>query len=299
MNAKILKPENLIATDNPNAFVGAIVMWHLTGDVQLAELQAAWKARTLDEELLPDLPSAEVCLTRAIDDFTSGKISKKRIKGGGYRIDLDRNYLGDTADIVTIGNVTLDEFDKLVFTRFQDQEISDTIIENFDKHSKQLSSRDISPWLCMKLMNHFKATSLKSNGGVYFVPRERVDELQRVQQALQSVSPHRIYTVKAMTDNEAIDMVVDAIMREAEAEALAVEADLAIEDNEETGTKALGVRALRTRVELCDEMIEKVRMYEDLLDRKLDDVRKRLDDLKDKSMEAALTADAKKEEEGE
>lgn len=292
MNTRIT-PSNIIATKDPNAFVGAIVMWHLYGDVERDELRRSWLAYGLNEDLLPELPSPEVCLTRAVEEFSRGTIFKRRIKGGGYRLVREDKADQEKADYATECSVMLDEQDNLVFTRFSGEDLSQELTQAFAKHKKQLSGRDISPWLCGQMMQHLKATNLKSNGGVYFIPREQVETFKQIKLAIESVAGHRLYMVQAMTTDEAVEMVLDAITREAEGEISAVETDLAQVDEE--GNRVLGVRALNTRADRCKDMIKKVKEYEKLLGTKLDVVRKRLDDLKVAAMEASIAAKEKSE----
>lgn len=288
MNAKV-HTDNLIATDNPNAFVGAIVMWHLSGDVELSHLEGSWKTQGLSDKLLPDLPSPEVALTRTVEQYSKGQIFKRRIKGGGYRLVQEVNPEEERAEYTTVCSIVLDENDDPIVTLF-DYEGFEGLETDFRRHQLHLTPRDMSPWLCGKMMRHLGATALKSNGGVYFVPRDRVDELGKVKAAIEAVTGHRIFRVKAMTDDEAVEMVLDAITREAEAAAQAVEDDLTIETNPELGTRALGARALENRADTCRDLLSKVSMYEELLDCRLDTLRERIDDLKIAALEASLAA---------
>jgi hypothetical protein len=317
MNAKV-STNNLIATQDPNAFVGAVVMWHLSGDVELSRLQKSWATHGLHPDLLPDLPSAQVCLTRAVEEHSKGNRFKRRIKGegsSGYRLVREDKADKVVADYDTDCAIMLDgeqmrvvayERDEDGHTRFNDKDepiessakhpLADKLTAAFEYHKKQLSPRDVSPWLCADMMQHFGATTLKSNGGAYFVPREYVEELKRVKAALSACSGHRIYMIQAMTTDEAVEMVLDAIVREADAEAKAIEADLAQghgeNEDEDSDTKPLGPRALESRADRCRAMVDKVRVYEDLLGRRLDDIRERLGDLKVAAMEASFAAKA-------
>ena len=293
MNAKITT-DNLIATSNPNAFVGAIVMWHLSGDVSREALETSWSAQGLDVELLPDLPSPQVCLTRVVEELSKGDVFKRRIKGGGYRLVREEDADKEVAEYGTESTVVLDEKDDLVTTTYKGDDLKETLEASFAEHKKKLSARDISPWLCGKMMGHLKATTLKSNGGTYFVPREKVDEFKRIKGAIEKVCGHRLYMVQAMTTEEAVELVLDAINREAEALAVAVEKDLAQGHGEEEGSdvKPLGTRALESRENRCRDMLDKLRVYEELLDRKLDDTRERIGDVIVAAMEACLAARA-------
>jgi len=312
MNAQV-SSNNLIAINDPNAFVGAIVQWELSGNIDSKELEAAWASHGLDPKLVPTLPSEKVCLTRAVEDFARGERFKRRIKGegGGYRLVREDKADQDVADYGTDCIVFLDGEEKLLVTHFKHDKAGEIVLDKdgepvvdhskhpleddlkaaFEHHQKQLSHRDISPWLCGKMMSHLKATTLKSNGGSYFVPRNQVEEYKKIKQAVESVSDHKLYMIQAMTTQEAIELVFDSIVREAELVAKQIEEELDRSANDDR-SKSLGPRALEGRAQLAIAVVDKLKIYEELLGVQLTSIRERLDDVKVAAMEASLAARA-------
>lgn len=316
MNAlkAVINPDNLIATDSEAAFVGAVVYWRLPGDIRLDVLEKAWANEKLDNKLLPKLPSAKTCLTRAVDDVAKGKLFKRRIKDGGYRIVKEENgvdttecraTLGANEELVTddpkYGTAVTDEKGKVTtpivgWTPNPTHYLLGKLTAAFESHKNILASRDIGSWLPDKLMTLLGATTLRESGGVYFVPRDQVELLKRIVKALKAVSSYKVYQIKAMTGDEAVEAVLDAIVAEAEAAAEAVEVALAqgqgAVGGEDSEVKPLGPRALETRADKCREMVAKVRDYETLLGKMMPTITKRLEDLKVAAMEASLAAQA-------
>ncbi len=305
---KILKNDDLIATNSEHAFVGAIVYWRLSGNIRLDPFKAAWIKEGLEEKLLPKLPSVKVSLTRAVDDVATRGRLKTTVKDGGYAL-LDKTEKNGLTVNVNC-RVTLDATENLIvqeqvpgkapgtktWAHLEKHPLLGQLTAAFESHKGSLESRDITCWLCKDVMDSLGATTLRESGGIYFVPRDKVERFNRMVQALKAVSDHKIYQVKAMTGDEAVEAVLDAIVAEAEAAAKAVEEDLAQGQGEKEGedseTKPLGPRALSTRADRCREMVNKVRQYEELLGKMMPQITERLDDLKVAAMEASLAAKA-------
>lgn len=309
MNAKNLKTitsDDLIATNSESAFVGAIVYWRLTGNIQPEQLKAAWATAGLDADLLPKLPSPTVSMTRAVDEIAKRGRLKTRVKNGGYAlldkrekdglsIDVNcRIYLDAKNDLRIAEQVPYG--DTKVWQDCTTHPLLQQLLASFESHKGSYESRDITSWLCNEVMTELGATTLRKDGGVYFVPRDAVAMLQKIVEVLQTVSNHKVYQVKAMTGEEAVEAVLDAIVAEAMAAAEVVEKALAQghgeNEGEESSVKPLGPRGLESRANDCRTMIEKVRKYEVLLGKKMPEITERLEDLKVASMEASLAAKA-------
>jgi hypothetical protein len=158
------------------------------------------------------------------------------------------------------------------------------IEEEYQACLGRLETTDISGWLADTLMTAAKAVSLRDTGGIYFIPREYVDLYTRYTEAIAGVSAHRFFLVPALRSDEAIEAVLDALCREAEQATLTVETEL---DNE-----SLGKRALGTRMDAAEAMLEKVRTYENLLGRGLGQLVKRIEGLKAGITVALLSREA-------
>jgi hypothetical protein len=311
MNAKNLKilPDNLIATNNEAAFVGAIVYWRLGGNILPEALRTAWNAAGLDEALLPSLPSAKTSLTRAVDDVAKDGKIKTKVKDGGYAILGKNEENGLTIEVNC--RASLDAKNDLLLTELvaygakmqwedcPNHPLFGRLLAAFESHKGSLEARDITSWLCGKVMKELGATTLREDGGVYFVPRDHVELLGTIVKTLGAVSAHKIYQVKAMTGDEAVEAVLDAILTEAQKAADAVEDAIAQgrgEPVEGKDVRPLGHRALASRADDCREMVAKVKKYEALLGARLPDITERLGDLKVAAMEASFAEKAAKDE---
>lgn len=286
--------ENLVVVENVDT-AGAITYWRLSGEVSLSALIDAWTTAELPSKLLPETPSDEVALRRALGAVESKRrLVRPLARRGIWAVvdelvdnqtqDLDHRTLvrvklakdGDTSRIV----VEQVNADWATYTA-----IHDAIHNEFRRYKGVLSHQDISSWL-VKLADKANAVSLRDMGGVYFVPRDKVEFWTKIAGALGELD-QKVFRIPAMSNSEAVEAVLDAITAEAQREAEALEADL-LKD----GDEALGARALRGRATRCDAVKAKVESYERFLNVKLDDIRAKLDGLRANLAAAALAATA-------
>jgi hypothetical protein len=122
---------------------------------------------------------------------------------------------------------------------------------------------------------------------VYFVPTDKVPMYRTMAQAIGKASQHRMFEVPALKSDEAVDAILDAVLREADYECTTLETVL--------DTGSLGKRALKSKVAVCEAMRAKVAGYEALLGRSMTAVQDRIESLKAGVVAAALTLDAEEE----
>jgi predicted nucleic acid-binding Zn-ribbon protein len=110
-----------------------------------------------------------------------------------------------------------------------------------------------------------------------------MERVSAVVEVLRKVSGHVVNRVPAMRSSDAVDAILDAITQEAEYETKRMEEDL-----EEA---KLGARGFENRIARTDEVESKVSRYEELLGRKLDTIRERLEALRANLTVAMMKAD--------
>jgi hypothetical protein len=138
---------------------------------------------------------------------------------------------------------------------------------------------NLSSWL-VRMVYSTHAVGLRDTGGIYFVPRDGVDEWKKLVGAIRAASAHQFFEVPALRSSEAVDAILDALITEAGESILKME--------EQLTSDKLGEKALHGRVEKCDAMKSKIESYEALLGTNLDKLRERLDGLKANLAAAAL-----------
>lgn len=286
--------------------VGAIVYWRLSGDTNYEKLCNAWKEAGLDEDLLPKLPSPRVALQRACEELArSNKLKRlahpSKEKTGwtlvGGRVDAQNHAVFEEECYVDL------DANKELVIEPPHHPGCESVERSFKSWQTRLASIDMGTWLAAKVVGHVKAVSLRDSGGVYFIPRDEVQNFETIREVIHHASSNRCFEIPAVKGEEALDAVLDAIIRDAEAEAKAIEEDLARVpgpngelplDAEGNPLKPLGARALRSRAKHCDTVTSKIEIYEELLDTRLDQMRERLESLQASAVEAAVLAENQK-----
>lgn len=275
----------IIAT-NASENSGAIVWWSLKGLLDLDKLREAWVSKGLDEAMLPIPPSPKVALHRAVHSLRGRNVVTTLNKGegrGGYAItevaeegDADRV---DDLKFSTWLKVYLNKVGTLSFTFNTDREEPTHTIEGISGAYKSalcsIDTADASNWLC-KIAELCDAVTLKVTGGLYFIPRHRLDKWEAVLECVRAASAHSLASIPAIPCDEVVGAVLSGI--EAEMDATVAEMDKALE------TDDLGTRALKSRIGTVQLTEQKLSRYETLLEVKLDSLRSKL-----QGMQASLT----------
>src|SRR5581483_2410390 len=118
-------------------------------------------------------------------------------------------------------------------------------------------------------------------GGVYFIPQQCVEKYRQMVNAIGAAADHSLFEVPALKSDEAVEAILDAVLREADSECTNMETEL--------DAGALKKRALRARVGKCEALREKVETYEKLLGKSMPKVQERIENLKASVVEAELS----------
>lgn len=264
---------------------GAVVYWDLHGTVDRGKFEEALLNQGFTKETMffPELPSEDVCLSRAVKEQRSSRVLVRPLRNKKGWAIIDEAAKEEDLEYDTRFIVKLDKRGILHFSgNIQDQGVK-LIEEAYNRHLHSLRTTDISKWL-VTIVEHIDALRLKYNGGIYFIPEKSVDTWRKYKAALESCSENQTQMLPAMKSDEAVEAIIDAISKEVERETTRMDSDL--ED------KDLGTKALKTRTQRCAALMAKVKRYEQLIDGKLDELREQVDDMQVSIGAALVQAEA-------
>lgn len=291
-------------SDVSSEAAGAIVLWRLSGETSFEALKAGFAAQGLGEKLLPELPSPEVALRRAVRAQESKRVLVRRLPGGapGYAIVNEQAIEGDGSASAPLrydiglqvrliqGGLT---FSSPPGSGQQEREniLAAEIQATFEAGKQRLEATDTAGWLC-EMVRVVSAVPLRDTGGVYFVPRYTLPLWRRIVAALKGASATFVAEIPALRSSEAVDAILDSLRREADQFIGTMEAELA----EAAATPdGMGGRAIKTRLNRCEETVSKLGTYERLLGVKVDEVRSRVEVLQANLAAAALIANSRED----
>lgn len=264
---------------------GAIVLWRLQGETDASKLEAALKEAGL-EALMPSLPSAAVALRRALRAHESKHVLARALPNGGYAMvrESPRESAEQPLEYEVLLTVHVSSEGRLDFKHpftVDTQTLVDSITEAAFENMLRLEASDTGSWLS-RCVDVVKAVPLRDTGGVYFVPRETLPTWRKIVDALRGASHSYGSEIPALKSTDAIAAILDSLNREADAFLERVQEELSSAVQEKGG---MGSRAVKTRLQRCEESMEKLAVYEKLLGVSLDSVRARVE-----GMQANLAA---------
>jgi len=264
---------------------GAMVFWRKNGTIAYEKLLDAWTNAGLDANFLSDSCGPRVALRRAVDaQKEKGRIRRPAPKGGWLVKVSKQDFERNDEDLITEMKVWLDDLGRLQIEP-ADHRLAPEIRASYEGALSVVTSEDMTG-LLTHLIDRCNGVQMREGGGVYFVPPSGVPEWSKMVDVLQSISAHRIYKVDAMRTADVVDAVLAGMKDE-----VAIAADRLDKELAKEGDKALGIRALKNRAADCEKVADKIGQYEQMLGVKLDDIRKRMDDLKAGIAQAILSSD--------
>lgn len=276
--------KNLIVTENaPTA--GAVVYWTLSGAIDYAALEVAWKAAGLDEDDLVKPPSEVMALQRAVRGYASKRVLARSISKGHWAL-VEELVVNDKlvyADDPPMLDAKLDVATGALTLTPEHAGVRVA----YDENRALVETRDVSNWLA-GLCAELGGVTLRDTGGIYFLPPAGLEHFRKVVGVLELVSAHAVQSIPAMRCEEAVKAVLAAVKDEAVKAAEELAADLA---GGELGHKALDGRADR-----AEKVKAKLAEYEELLGVELNELKDKLEDLRANLAGAALLAAAAAEE---
>lgn len=260
---------------------GLVSYWRVAeGGISLQTLRTAWAKQGLDEALLPSPPDSLTALGRAVADLAERRILVRPLARRGAWMIVKETVLEDNSlayrQLVRVSmnsDVLLPQVDAEEADEGERRWLHAQVTARFQSHEGMLVSNDITSWLVSIVKKHASAVSLRDTGGVYFIPRDKIDFWRKVKGAVEATAGYNVFVIPAMKNAEAVAAITDAMTKEANDIVAKIQDELS-----KTGDEALGKRAVTSREEIVAALLAKLGEYEGLLGRQLG-VRERITDL--------------------
>lgn len=276
-----MKQSNLVAIDN-NTEAGAVIYWSLRGGlISHDKFCEAWKAAGGNPACLPDRPSPETALRRAVAARgTKRRLARPGSRRGTWSI-VQEVAVGEDMEYRQLARAHLDEGSLVVKG---DAAECSAIEQAFTEALGSLTQDDVSAWLVW-FIDAYSAVRLKPNGGLYYLPPAEAPDFARVAKLVEKICIDMISIeyIPAMNRSSVVRAVLDGLMQEIAGFTSVI--DEAIE-------KGVGKRALRNRAAECDAQIERMSAYESMLGSRVEKLRSQINAVKARAVMAAVKADS-------
>lgn len=311
-----IKVETISLDDPRIAFVEAKpVGW--AGTVSVDSFHTALKNAGVPEDLWPNEPTPNKCLERAVKDLAENRRTLVRPlpKSKGWslviedaeELDLEKAPASGTyAHTVTLtARVKKVNDTPYVDCTPWDHPLASKLKQTFASWQGVFKcSQDLSMWFSQTVVPWCQGVATRARGGSYYVIKgEPLDNMLKVQKALDEVS----YTYENVKYVGGVSLSLTTVetggrvlLKPEVASTVAVEillenfiseCDRVCDDvGGKLENNSLGHRALNTQAKIAGDQASKVKLVEQLLDTKLDELRDRLDELESDAGVAALAA---------
>lgn len=270
----------IVTPDAPEGAAGIIIWWELRSTINYAELHETWVLEGLDPTHLPSPVSIQAALTRAAKaEMETPRHLVRPLKRKGHWELLLEEVRGEDEDDTTLTRRSIVQgyvrkYDNVPgegtpVIRILDPELGpearERILARLPLHREVLVPGDVSEWLTRLVSRpEYRAISLRSRGGFYFIPQDCVELWEQTAEAVGSVSLHQFHAIPALQTDGAVEAILSALRSEAEAEITAIEEYMF---RGETSTRGLNAYARK-----AEEVREKLRHYSALLGAELPDL---------------------------
>jgi len=268
----------VVVPGNEWLVAGALVLWRLSGVTDDDQLGAAWSRAGLDRAMLPKETSLKDAMRIAVQKQVAKHRLVRRTSTGWQIVDERELASSDDLEWTPTCKVKLDKVGRLDI-RPADHALAPAIRAAYDLAQETLSTNRTSSWL-VSLVHHCRGVSITREGGMYFIPNALLPVWRTMTGAIREATMHSTYEIPAMTADDVVRLVLDAVVDEATKLTTIIETEL------DTGD--LGRDALATRYDKIVAVCAKAETYEALLDNRLDKIRERLITLQASITEAAL-----------
>lgn len=256
-------PYVVLPVSEAGTATGALVWWQLSGTLRAEALEAAWAAAGLNPEALPRAPQAEIVRRRA------------------FRRQLRVGLRAQESEAVRAASAALVESERGASPAGDIPVELRTELRPSDARPEYdvLTHTEVSAWL-VKRVAAADAVGLREGGGLYFVPRAKLDGFRRECAALRAASGHTVHACPAAHSEDVVGAVLSGLRAEATELYGRIERDLT--ENE------VGTRAIESRRCAIVALRAKLGRYEALLGEALPDITERAGLLDAALVQAAL-----------
>lgn len=235
---------------------GALVYWSLrAGVVQYDKFCAAWIAGGGHPDCLPDAPSRETALRRAMSAQKSARqLARTTATRGNWALVVEYAEKDDLDYDVT-ARAHLDEVGQLVVRG--NEKHTQRITESFNYYLDHINHDDISAWL-VDMLDDYHSVRMKPNGGLYYIPEHESAAFERVATLVEKISGKLITIEFIPAQNRAsvVKAVLDGLLEEMVTFTNNIDQQIA---------DGVGKRGLTNRIADCDRQIERMSAYESLI----------------------------------
>lgn len=316
--SKAITIEDIDLNDERVAFVEAKpVGWAKT--VSVDSFHGALKDAGVPEELWPSEPTANRCLERAMQDIKENRrtLIRPLPKGKGWslvyedgdELELPGNQLHQHTQHAHTVEMTC-RVKKVNDTPYVDctpwdHPLASTVQAKFSEWQHVFKcSQDLSIWFSQTVIPWCNGVATRARGGSYYILKgESLERMVKVAKAVEDVSD--VYTVPKYVGNATISLTTvetggRVVLKPEVGSTAAVE--ILLENfisecdkvcdtvGERIEAKGVGHRALSTQQNIATEQAAKLKLFEEVLDTKLDELRDRLEETEASAGMAALAA---------
>jgi len=256
---------SVIAVPDGGGECGLIAGWTLKGPVDHAALSAAWLAAGLSDKFIPDPPTAEKALGRAVKAAAGDAVTLTKMPGTAWAIE-DLRFDSETGLPVRSTRLVARLVDARSLKVLGSDGVSADISRDaraiearFASASRELDHGAISTLLTRLVRSVDGVAVLRDGGGVYYVPQNHTEEWRAFVAVLRTVSRHFVGEIPALRSDAAIATVLEGLAQEALQAAEKLQAELqAVVDGAEG---AIGERALSARMRVLEALYAKLDRY--------------------------------------
>lgn len=278
--------EGFVALDRDMAGAGATTWWMLEGAVALSALQAAWLDQGLDEAWLPEAPSPEQRLGRAVRTVSDLRHLARPVTRRGHWALVHEvvEGAGESATVSHRSMFTARIPAKGTWPLFSEYNATaDAIERHYAESEGRLERDDVALWL-VEVLDRLAAVPVRPRGGVYYVLPAHLPAWRAVGRALTAVACGTVVCLPTMRGDEAQRAILLALQHQIESETAAIES-AALDGS-------VGKRALRARAADCGGMLGRLSAYEGLLGPLVDGLRATVESARQAAEHAALALEA-------
>jgi hypothetical protein len=275
-----------VALDQDMEGAGATTWWMLSGPVQLEALRTAWLAEGLPEEWLPEAPSPEQRLGRAVRTVSDLRHLARPVTRRGHWALVHEVVTGegDAASVSHRALFTARIPAKGSWPLFSEYNATaDAIERHYSESAGILERDDVALWL-VAVLEHLSAIPVRPRGGVYYVLPTQLPRWRAVATALGRVGAGAVVCLPTMRGDEAQRAILLALQHQIETETQAIQ-QVSLDGS-------VGKRALRARAEDCGGMLNRLTAYEGLLGPLVDGLRATVEAAQQAAEHAALALEA-------
>lgn len=286
---------------------GSVIWWRLAKSTSLEALSSGFKNLGL-EEYVPEARTAMSCLRAAltdryeVEDKKTERLVVRSVPKGFVVVKerpKDSKSAGDDWGEV-VAKVCLSEDEKDVLLDPFDYDIRQQIVAAMTEAKKWLSGSAVGGAL-VKIIEIW-GLSLRPNGGVYWLPKDMVPCWDAVASVVvnasarkdkdgEDVEPNRIFKLNVEADTDMVEAIGDILTNEVESELSRMEYELVHGD--------LGQRAIETRENKTQHLLDKVAKYEQSFAKKLVGLQERFARAESAAAQAKLAALVRAEQEAQ